>query len=60
MQAGHVVQLRTIYKSIVDGIGKALDFFEPDEKDEPKEKKTKADKAEKTEVKTETEENNEA
>jgi len=60
MQAGHVVQLRTIYKSIVDGIGKAFDFFEPDEKDEPKEKKTKADKAEKTEVKTETEENNEA
>lgn len=27
IQAGHVVQLRTIYKSIIDGVGKVTDFF---------------------------------
>lgn len=27
IQAGHIVQLRTIYKSIIDGIGKVSDFF---------------------------------
>lgn len=31
IQAGNVVQLRTVYKSIVDGIGKVSDFFEPEE-----------------------------
>ena len=35
IQAGNVVQLRTVYKSIVDGIGKVSDFFEPDETEAP-------------------------
>ena len=35
IQAGNVVQLRTVYKSIVDGIGKVSDFFEPDETETP-------------------------
>lgn len=35
IQAGNVVQLRTVYKSIVDGIGKVSDFFEPEEAEAP-------------------------
>ena len=35
IQAGNVVQLRTVYKSIVDGIGKVSDFFEPEEAPAP-------------------------
>lgn len=56
IQAGHVVQLRTIYKSIVDGVGKVSDFFE---KDEPKPEKTKKEKTEKEEKTTANEDKSE-
>lgn len=56
IQAGHVVQLRTIYKSIVDGVGKVSDFFE---KDEPKPEKAKKEKTEKEEKTTASEDKSE-
>ncbi len=50
LEAGHVIQLRSIYRSIVDGIGKVQDFFEEKEKPEAiPEKPAKAEKASSTE-----------
>ena len=39
IQAGHVVQLRNIYKSLIDGVGRVTDFFDYEEESSEKQKK---------------------